>query len=315
MKVLVTGADGFVGRHLVRRLLRAGHEVTGGRRPGGDDGPLSDPTLAGTRWTPLELTDTQAVRRFAAHPADAVVHLAAVSSNPEALADPEEAWQINLMGVVRLLGALAECRSAGTADPTVLLVSSAEVYGGADARPRREDDPPAPRSPYAASKAAAEIAGLEVWRRTGLRVIVARPFQHSGPGQSARFVVPALMARLRAARASGARTIPTGSLAPVRDLLDVRDVAAAYELLLERGAPGTVYNVASGEGIELREVFRRLAGLIGVDAEPMVDPALARATDIPHLVGDPGRLRETTGWAPVHTLDDMLRDTVNAEAH
>jgi GDP-4-dehydro-6-deoxy-D-mannose reductase len=315
MKVLVTGADGFVGRHLVRRLLQAGHDVVGGRRPGDDQEPLRDPTLAGTRWMPLELTDTQSVRGFCGHPADAVVHLAAVSSNPEALADPAGAWEINLMGVVRLVGALADRRAAGSADPTVLLVSSAEVYGRADERPRREDDPVAPRSPYAASKAAAEIAGLEVWRRTGLRVIVARPFQHSGPGQSARFVVPALAARLRAARASGARTVATGSLAPVRDLLDVRDVVSAYELLLERGAPGGIYNVARGEGIALDDVFRRLARVLGVDAAPVEDPALVRATDIPHLVGDPARLRDATGWAPVHPLDDMLRDTVNAEAH
>src|SRR5512134_3019931 len=255
MKVLVTGADGFVGLHLVRRLLRAGHEVVGGRRPGGDDGPLADPSLAGIRWVPLELHERRAVRRFAERGADAVVHLAGVSSNAEALADPEEAWQTNLMGAVRLVGVLAEHRAAGMADPIVLLVSTAEVYGRGDPRPRTEDDPLAPLTPYAASKAASEFAGLEAWRRTGLKVIIARPFQHSGPGQTTRFVVPAFIERLRAARASGRATVPTGSLAPVRDLLDVRDVAAAYLLLLERGAPGTVYNVARGEGVALSEIF------------------------------------------------------------
>jgi GDP-4-dehydro-6-deoxy-D-mannose reductase len=109
--------------------------------------------------------------------------------------------------------------------------------------------------------------------------------------------------------------VPTGNLAPVRDLLDVRDVVAAYLLLLERGAPGTVYNVARGEGVALSEVFHRLARLVGVEVEPVSDPSLARSSDIPHLVGDAARLREATGWAPVYTLDDMLRDTVDAETH
>ena len=315
MKVLVTGADGFVGRHLVRHLLRQGDEVVAARRPGGDDAPLADPTLAGTRWVALELTDADSVRAVAEPAVDAVVHLAGVSSNVEALADPEAAWQTNLLGVVRLVGALAQGRPSGSAGPVVLLVSSAEVYGRGEARPRREDDAPAPLTPYAASKAAAELAGLEVWRRTGLRVVIARPFQHSGPGQSTRFVVPAFAERLRAARASGATAVPTGSLAPVRDLLDVRDVVAAYRLLLERGVPGTIYNVARGEGTALSEIFARLARLLEFEAAAVPDPALARTTDIPHLVGDAGRLRRATGWAPVRTLDDMLRDIVNAEAH
>ncbi len=315
MKVLVTGADGFVGRHLVRRLLADGHEVVGGRRPVGELVPVSDPTLSGARWVPLELTDPASVAAAADHCADAVVHLAAVSSTAEALRAPEEAWNVNALGVVRLLRGLAERREAGLADPVVLLVSSAEVYGKGEARPRLETDPPAPLAPYAASKAAGELAGLEVWRRTGLRVIIARPFQHTGPGQTTRFVLPAFAERLRAARASGATTVPTGNLAPVRDFLDVRDVVAAYLLLLERGAPGTIYNVARGEGVPLRDHFAGLARILGVRAEPVVDPVLARRNDIPHLVGDPGRLRRATGWAPVYTLDDMLRDLADAEAH
>ncbi|MGH7518943.1 MAG: NAD-dependent epimerase/dehydratase family protein [Gemmatimonadales bacterium] len=315
MKVLVTGADGFVGRHLVRRLLADGHLVVGGSRPGARSDVAADATLRGTRWVPFELTDPASVAAAADQGPEAVVHLAAVSSNAEALEAPEAAWSVNAVGVVRLLGALAERRAAGAADPVVLLVSSAEVYGQGAHRPRLESDPPAPLTPYAASKAAAELAGLEAWRRTGLRVIIARPFQHTGPGQAPRFVLPAFVERLRAARASGIRTVPTGNLAPVRDFLDVRDVVTAYLLLLEHGAPGEIYNVARGEGVPLAELFARLARSLGVEAEPVADPALARRTDIPHLVGDSGRLRRATGWAPVHTLDDMLRDIADAEAH
>jgi GDP-4-dehydro-6-deoxy-D-mannose reductase len=264
---------------------------------------------------PLELGDAASVASAAEEAADAVVHLAAVSSSAEALADPVGAWSVNAVGVVRLLEALSRRRAAGLADPVVLLVSSAEVYGPGDPRPRRETDPVVPVTPYAASKAAGELAGLEVWRRTGLRVILARPFQHSGPGQAARFVLPAFAQRLRAAGASGAATVSTGNLAPVRDFLDVRDVVAAYLLLLLRGTPGETYNVARGEGLPLAEMFARLAGMLGAQVEPVPDPALVRRNDIPHLVGDPGKLRRTTGWAPVHTLDDLLRAIADAEAH
>jgi GDP-4-dehydro-6-deoxy-D-mannose reductase len=315
MKVLVTGADGFVGRHLLRRLVGEGHEVTAARRPGGADLPIADTTLLSLRWLSLELADPASVAAVAGHAADAVVHLAAVSSNADALRDPDEAWTVNALGVVRLLGALGARRVAGLADPLVLLISSAEVYGLGESRPRREHDPPAPLTPYAASKAAAEIAGLEAWRRTGLRVIIARPFQHTGPGQTTRFVLPAFAERLRGARASGAPTVPTGNLTPVRDFLDVRDVVAAYLLLLQSGTPGATYNVARGEGATLGSLFARLAELLGVQVEPVPDPVLARRADIPHLVGDAGRLRHETGWAPVHTLDDMLRDLADAEAH
>ncbi|HET8623511.1 MAG TPA: NAD-dependent epimerase/dehydratase family protein [Gemmatimonadales bacterium] len=316
MKVLVTGADGFVGRHVVRRLLAGGHEVIGARRPEGElAGPLPDPSLAGARWVPLELHDEASLADAAALDPDGVVHLAAVSSTAEAAKAPVDAWTVNAIGVVRLLRAFAERRATGRGDPVVVLVSSAEVYGIGEPRPRRESDPVAPLTPYAASKAAAEVAGLEAWRRTGLRVVVARPFQHTGPGQTTRFVLPAFAERLRAARASGAGTVATGNLTPVRDFLDVRDVASAYQLLLERGIAGETYNVARGNGVPLAELFARLARIIGAKVEPVADPALARRTDIPHLVGDPARLRHTTGWTPVYTLDDMLRDIADAEAH
>ena len=106
----------------------------------------------------------------------------------------------------------------------------------------------------------------------------------------------------------------SGNLAPTRDLLDVRDVADAYLLLLERGQPGEIYNVARGEGYTVRELFDRLADLVGVEVEPEPDPSLARATDIPHLVGDSTKLRRATGWAPARTLEQTLRGLVDAEA-
>jgi GDP-4-dehydro-6-deoxy-D-mannose reductase len=311
VRVLVTGADGFVGRHLVSRLRRAGHEVWAGCRPGGEAVAWGDD---GVRSAPLELTDDGSIRGALAVEPDAVVHLAAIASNREAREDPGVAWEVNAAGTARLAEALGRRREGG-ADPVLLAVSTGEVYGLGGPEPRRESDALRPASPYAASKAAAELAVLEVWRRTGLRAVIARPFTHTGPGQQPKFALPGFVARLRAAKASGQPFVPTGNLEPVRDLLDVRDVAGAYLALLERGTPGEAYNIARGEGRSLGELFRALADLVGVQAEPRPDPALARSRDLPHLVGDSTKIRRATGWTPTLSLDQTLRGLVDAEAH
>ena len=314
MRVLVTGANGFVGSWLIRRLLQDGHEPVGAAGPVSSGTQLTESERAQVRWMPLDLTDPGSVAKVTAGPIDGVVHLAALSSVSESLRDPALAWGVNATGTARLLGALAERRAMGVADPVVLLVSSAEVYGSGEPRPRRETDPTAPCTPYAASKLGAELAGLETWRRTGLRVLIARPFPHTGPGQATRFVVPAFAERILRAKRAQTPVVKTGNLEPVRDLLDVRDVVAAYLLLLTGGTPGECYNVASGEGRPLEALFRRLTELASYSASPEPDPGLARPTDIRHLVGDPTKLRTATGWAPRITFDQTLHDVLDAQA-
>lgn len=316
MKVLVTGANGFAGGWLVRTLLAAGHDVVGAVRPGTPrDGRLSEAERGAVRWAPLELDDAASVREVAAISCDAVVHLAGVASGGEALTDPGAAWLANAAGTARLLGELGRQRCAGTSDPLVVVASTAEVYGGEARRPLLETDPVAPRSPYAASKLGAELAARETAARTGLRLVVARAFPHTGPGQDDRFVAPALARRLQVAARIGARVVKVGNLEPVRDFLDVRDVVAAYVALLARGLPGELYNVASGTGVKLAELFARLAAIIGVDAIPEVDAELVRPADIPYLVGDAGKLRAATLWRPAFTLEQTLRDLVDAQAY
>jgi GDP-4-dehydro-6-deoxy-D-mannose reductase len=316
VRVLVTGADGFVGRHLVARLVETGHDVTAGCRPGGE--PLED--WLGARWrgavavVPIELTSAASVESALSGPCDAIIHLAAIASGTEAREDPAQAWIVNAAGTARVMECAARLR-AGGADPLVLLVSTAEVYGTGHGKPRTETDPVSPHSPYAASKAGSELAALEVWRRAGVRVVVTRPFPHTGAGQPAHYVVPAFVERLRAAKASGAPLVTTGSLDPVRDLLDVRDVVEAYLALLATAQPGETYNISRGEGVSLRELFQRLADLIGVRAVPVPDPGLIRGGDILHLVGDSTKLQRATGWSPTISLDQTLRELVDAQAH
>jgi GDP-4-dehydro-6-deoxy-D-mannose reductase len=294
MKTLITGADGFVGRWLSRRLGELGYKTI-------------EPVF--------DLRDAASVRRAVDHDADWVVHLAGVSSVSASIADPVGTWETNALGTTRLVEALAERRAAKGSDPVVLVVSSAEVYGPGKCEPRLETDVVAPVTPYATSKAAAEVGSLEVAKRTGLRVIVARPFPHTGPGQATKFVAPGFIERIRLARRVCAPVVSTGNLEPVRDLLDVRDVVEGYIALLERGVSGEIYNVASGEGIRLEDLFYLVASLLEYRVIPERDASLARASDIPHLVGNSEKLRAATGWSPRFPLKQTLQSMIDAEAH
>lgn len=307
MRILVTGAEGFVGGRLVPRLLAEGHDVTAAVRRG------AARSLGAVPVREFELRDDASIREAVRGGFDAVVHLAGIASGGDARRDPGTAWDVNASGAARLAEMLAVDR---TGETRLLLVSTGEVYGAtATTRPRSEDDLPRPCSPYAASKLGGEIAAQEVARRTGLRVTIARAFPHTGSGQDTRFAAPAFARRLWAAKRSGDHAVSVGNLDPVRDFLHVDDVVDAYVRLVERGREDTVYNVASGIGVTIGAVFERLRDLIGVAAEAVRDPALVRPAEIPHLVGDAERLRRDTDWVPRRSLDEALDEVARAEAH
>jgi GDP-4-dehydro-6-deoxy-D-mannose reductase len=291
MRVLVTGSRGFVGSWLVRHFDESGYAVTG----------LDEH---------VDVTDAAALREAVVGVApDCIVHLAALSSVGSSWGDSSRTYEVNTVGSANLLDAAAACASP----PRVLLVSSSEVYGwaGREALPAREELPVRPVSPYAASKAAAEIVAFQMFRGRKLEVIVARPFNHTGPGQTANFVVPALAQQVAAAAASAAPSIRTGNLDVNRDISDVRDVVVAYRLLLEKGRPGQVYNVCSGRAVSIRSVAERLVELSGLDIPIRVDPDRVRPVDVPDLWGDPGRLESECGWEPAYSLDRTLRDVLD----
>lgn len=316
MRIVVTGADGFVGRSLVPRLLDEGHDVVAAVRP--DQPPYSlgrPPQWEGTVATvPLELTDEASVRGALTDVPDAVVHLAALASGGDASRQPDDAWQVNAAGTARLAEVLGREMTAGAGAPLLLLASTGEVYGAGPRQPRKETDATEPCSPYGASKLAAERAALEVYRRTGLRVVIARAFPHTGRDQDDRFVVPAFARRLVEAKRTGATSVRVGNLTPVREFLHVSDVAEAYARLLERGEAGEVYNVASGEGATLQEVFDMLVEIVDHRVRPEADADLMRPADIPYLVGDASKLRERTGWEPRRSLRETLTEVVDAQA-
>jgi GDP-4-dehydro-6-deoxy-D-mannose reductase len=196
-------------------------------------------------------------------------------------------------------------------DARVVAVSTGEVYGRAERLPTPEDAPVAPVSPYAASKAAAEIACAQA-RETGIDVVVARAFQHEGPGRDDRFAVGSWARQLAELEQAGGGTLRVGNLDVERDITDVRDVCRAYVRLLETSLPAGVYNVASGRSVRLAEVVDLLVGMARVPVTVEQDPDRLRPADLPVQCGDAARLREVTGWEPEIPLERTLSDMLEA---
>jgi GDP-4-dehydro-6-deoxy-D-mannose reductase len=279
--VFVTGGQGFVGAHLLAQL-----------------GDAVAPEV--------DVTDPVALRAtlYEAQPR-AVVHLAALSHVGDSWRDPAAVWEVNAVGTVNLLEIVREA----CPDARVLVVSTGEVYGRADVTPTPETEQTKPLSPYAASKAAAEVAALQS-ARAGLDIVVARAFQHEGPGRDERFAIGSWTAQLAELERAGGGTLLVGNLDVERDLTDVRDVCRAYVALLDPAVSGGVYNVASGTTVSLRDVVERLVALARVPVSVALDPDRMRPADVPVVSGDAGKLRAATGWAPSIPLEQTLADTL-----
>ena len=314
MRILVTGAEGFVGGHLLRALATDGqHEVVAGYWSGG--APATRGPAAALTQVPIDVTSSSSLEAVIdRHRPEWVIHLAAQSSVSRSFADPVGTWEVNATGTLRLAEAL---RAKRTGPVRLLVISSAEVYGEVppEAQPIGERAPLRPSTPYGASKAAAELAALQVAEDDGVEVVIARSFNHAGPGQDERFVFPSMARQLMRIRRGDAGSDPVlrvGNLEVYRDFLDVRDVVRAYLLLMRRGENRVTYNVCSGVSRSLLEMVTRLVELSGSGARLEVDPERFRPVDIPVLYGDASRLR-ALGWAPEIELEQTLRDLL-AEA-
>ena len=310
MRVLVTGASGFVGGHLCEHLVAEGDSVVGlsasGRWPNSlvhldqfvrlEQGDLTDVE---------ESTFVDWLRR---KQPEAVYHLAAQSNPSASLSDARGTWALNLGGTLNVLEAI----NAATLKPRprVILVSSGVCYGNPSPEdlPVRENCPLRPNNPYAASKAAADLLGIQHHLAHASDVVIVRPFNHAGPRQSPNYVLAALALQIAEVEAGRRSHVNIGNLDVVRDFTDVRDVVRGYRLLVHHGKAGEIYNLGSGNGTKLADALECLKNLAHQQIRVQIDPARVRPIDLPLLVADISKLQACTGWTPQYTLEQTLHD-------
>ncbi|MBD9468876.1 GDP-mannose 4,6-dehydratase [Pseudoxanthomonas sp. PXM01] len=294
-RILVTGAGGFVGRYVLEAVKngRFGDAVAAAPPP---------------EWDIRNLDSTRDV--VAQAMPDAVVHLAAQSFVPRSFEDPAETLAINAGGTANLIKALQERDFGGR----FLYVSSGDLYGlvAEEDLPVTEYIQPQPRNPYAVSKWAAEQLCLQAGRTHGLDCVIARPFNHVGPGQSDRFVLPSLAGQIAEIEA-GRRTplIEVGDIDSTRDFLDVRDVVAAYAALLRAGVRGTTYVIASGHERSVRELLNLMLAHTDATPEIRMDPSRMRPSEQKRMRADSRRLRDDTGWSPELSIETTVLDLLD----
>ena len=293
--LLVTGHSGFVGRTLFERI-----------------GELADPS----RWQLVSLPDALDIRSaelaesVAALAPDAVLHLAALSNVDESFRDPDGCFDVNFRGTLNLLRALRAAQFGGR----MVYVSSGDCYGALpDALlPVTENTPLRPRSPYAVSKTAGEALCYQWSQTDALDIVIARPFNHLGPGQDARFAIASFCQQIaRIQQGLAPPVLSIGNLDVTRDFTDVRDVLRGYFALLEHGRTGEAYNVASGRETALREVIDMLLDIADVEATIQSDPARQRSAEQRRVVANVAKVREHTGWSSRITLRETLSVTLD----
>jgi GDP-4-dehydro-6-deoxy-D-mannose reductase len=310
--ILVTGAGGFAGSHLLDLIKHDGQPIAGWYLHGYH--PLqgsskSHASFEQVDWHPVDLTDRAAVRAAiaASRPAE-VYHLAGAANQGNSWERTDESLRANALGTHHLLDALRRER----VDARVLVIGSAAVYHPLQ-ETFDEESPIGPTTPYGVSKLAQEMTALQSFTLHGQHVIVSRSFNHIGPRQSADYVASSFARQIAMIEAGQAPPeILVGNLEARRDLMDVRDTVRAYRALMRRGEPGRAYNVCSGEAHAIRELLDGLLAHSTVKVEVRVDPARLRPVDQPLLVGRLDRITRETGWRPEigwsRTLQDLLED-------
>jgi GDP-4-dehydro-6-deoxy-D-mannose reductase len=315
MKVLVTGADGFVGEHLLEELLERGYDVAGSTLslpPVRDT--LTPAQVASVDWKAVDVRDHDALfRLIAAVRPGQIYHLAGFASGALAREKAAEALTVNAAGTVNLLEAVLAVRDEFPEfNPRILVMGSGDSYGDAarDGVPLSEDLPLRPVSAYGLSKAAQELAAHTYRRAKELRILVMRSFNLVGPGQGPHFVVPdfcAQVAEICAGRSEDG-ALHVGNLDVERDFTDVRDGVRAFRAVMELDAPSAAYNLASGSPVRVRTILDWILDEAGIRPEIRVDPSRVREGEVPRIQGDATRLRTETGWSPSRPIEESVRE-------
>ena len=308
MRVLITGAGGFVGHHLSAHLGRA--QATA-RLIGTTLFPSETVHQAVHEHRRIDLKGYTQVRDLleSCRP-DAIYHLAAQAFVPRSFEHPWETLENNIRAQLNLIRACLDLDM----QPRILIVSSAEIYGAVapDQLPLNEDVAIRPTNPYSVSKVAQDMLALQYYLSHDLPIMRARPFNHIGPGQNDRFVAPAFAKQIAAIEeGAGDAVIYVGNLEAKRDFTDVRDIVRAYRMIVEKGKPGEAYNIASGLAHSIRHLLHTLLQLSEIEIEVRVDPSRLRPVDVPEIRGDSSKLRRDTGWQPKLSFEVTLRDVLS----
>lgn len=294
-RIMVTGSNGFVGKHLVAELQHNNIEVVKIVGSQGDDESLVVDLMDATATISIDFTDI-----------DAVIHLAALASNGASFGDPLKYINTNMGMQINLF----ESAKMQDQHPLFLLVSSGSVYDPEEALPLQETANTKPSSPYAVSKLGQEELG-RYYGSIGFNVIIARPFNHIGPGQSLGFIVPDIAAQMAAFKQGTVENIIVGNLDAERDFTDVRDIVRAYRLLVDLGKSGETYNVCSGTALSGHDIVSGLAKVFDIKPKIVVDQKKMRPSDNPVIYGSCEKLRSHTSWQPEIDIATTLEDVVS----
>jgi GDP-4-dehydro-6-deoxy-D-mannose reductase len=300
-RILVTGAEGFVGKRLCAFLEKSGHAVLRAHAR------IIDATDASIETDISDLDSVTRLFQWAGN-VDAVVHLAAITFVPEAQANPTRVMDVNFHGTQNIIHEM----EARLPEARLLFVSTSEVYGPPKYLPVDEDHPINPQNPYAKSKAAADDYCEMIFESKGLDIVRMRPFNHSGPRQADSFVLSSF-ARQIAEMESGSQEsiMRVGNLEAARDFMHVDDVIRAYALALDKGEAGAVYNLCSGDSRPIQSALDGLLSLSDLDVQIQIDPDRMRPSEVAEIRGSHELFTSKTGWNPENTFDQLLAELLD----